>query len=197
MLLQLVRGIDARVPAMRADGPVSLSDRAAHVAQLERAAGGDWLIVPYTYDVAGVLAGDVPYRHGIKSWKITALEERQRDEGGDGLAMGLRRAESRGRSWNADLRGHTYRMRGRLTCNPLGDWTADEVVGAILASNQLPLNPVYERQHLQFNLERLRDGTWMPNQTADAHGYRAWLQYHYPEHLVDYDRAVIVLKGGR
>lgn len=197
MLLQLAREVVPGIPAIRADGPVSLSDRAAHVQRLERAAGGDWIVVPYSYDVEGVLAGDVPYRHGVRSWKITALEARMTAIGVDGLALGIRSSESRGRAWSLATRGVIYRRRGVLACTPLASWSAEEVVGYLLATDVLPLNPVYERDYLQRDLNRLRDGTWMPNQTSDAHGYRAWLQWHYPEHIESYDRAVVALKGGR
>lgn len=202
LLLLLARAIDPGIPAMRADGPVGLSDRDGHVTRLAQAAGGQWIVVPYHYDVAGVLAGDVPYPHasGLTSpsgSKVRELIDAATLHRADGMALGLRASESRGRLWNAATRGTLYETGGRWVCTPLVWWTADEVVGALMAADRLPLNPVYTRTWLQPDLEHLRDGTWMPNQTADAHGYRAWLQWHYPEHVIDYDRAVLVLRGGR
>lgn len=192
--MQLAREVVPGIPVIRADGPVPLRDRAAHVAQLEQAAGGSWIIVPYTYDVEGVLAGDVSYPRTLK---IATLEARQQALGIDGLAFGIRASESRGRTWSLRTRGHTYARRGVLACTPLATWSADEVVGYLIATNRLPLNPVYERDYLQPDLNLLRDGTWMPNQTADAHGYRHWLSWHYTEHVEHYDRAIIALRGGR
>jgi 3'-phosphoadenosine 5'-phosphosulfate sulfotransferase (PAPS reductase)/FAD synthetase len=202
LLLQLAREIDPAIPAMRADGPVALSDRAGHVARLARAAGGPWVVVPYAYDVAGVLAGDVPYPHACGAAsppgsKIRELLDAAALRRADGLALGLRASESRGRLWNAATRGTLYEAGGRWVATPLAWWTAEEVLAVLVASNRLPLNPVYERSYLLPDFEHLRDGTWMPNQTADAHGYRAWLQWHYPEHVADYDRALVVLRGGR
>lgn len=196
-LLQLVRQVDPTVPAYRADmpPPVPLSDRAAHVEMLAQAAGGSWRIVPYWYDVEGVLAGRSPYPYGLK---VREMRARMRQDGVDGIALGLRGAESRGRAWNLRVRGELYMSGGRLVCTPLAEWSALEVLALIVGADRLPLNPCYERQYLMPDgLEHLRDGTWMPNQMSEARGYRAWLAHHYPEHVRDYDRAVVALRGGR
>lgn len=194
-LLQLVHQVDASVPIYRADMPVPLSDRSAHVALLCAAAGGDWRVVPYSYDVAGVLRGDVRYPAGLKQ---KLLRERMVADGIDGLAMGLRAVESRGRQWNLNRRGVLYQAGTRWVCTPLARWSAMDVLALIVGIDALPLNPVYTRlDYLHGGLEYLRDGTWMPNQVSEALGYRTWLEHYYPEHVEDYDAAVIALNGGR
>jgi hypothetical protein len=82
-------------------------------------------------------------------------------------------------------------------CTPLAHWTAEEVIGYLVATDQLPLHPVYQRTYMQPDANRLRDSTWLPNQASDAHGHRSWLAWHYPEHVESYDRAVQVFTGER
>lgn len=195
LLLQLAREIDPSIPAVQAVGPARayLRDQSAHRARLRIAAGGVWHEVAYPYDFEAVLEGGA-YPHGLKQRTLAAWYAAHPC---DGVALGLRASESRGRLWNA-RRGATYRpQHGLLVAQPLVRFSADLVLGCLLVTNRLPLNPVYEHDHLQPDYERLRDGTWTPHQTADAHGYRAWLAWHYPEHVPDYDRAVIALRGGR
>jgi 3'-phosphoadenosine 5'-phosphosulfate sulfotransferase (PAPS reductase)/FAD synthetase len=189
VLLQLVREIDPSVPVYRADPPNPLPDRPVYVAQLAMAAGGEWRVVPYPWDVDAVLRGEARYPALLK---VRRLEAALTADGIDGVALGLRAEESRGRLWNARTRGALYRTRRWWTCTPLVEWTAEEIVGYLLATDRLPLNPVYQRLELAPALTHLRDGTWFPRETPDAHGYRAWLARHYPEVLPSYDQAVRV-----
>jgi hypothetical protein len=184
-LLDLVRRVDPTIPAWRADPPNPLPDREVHVAALEAAAGGEWRTMVYPWDVAAVLAGDLGYPDLLK---IRVLRQAQVLAGIDGVALGLRAAESRGRRLNLATRGEVYCAAGRWTCTPLARWSAEEVLGHVLASG-LPLNPVYERLHLLplGKLDLLRDGTWWPH--LDPGNYRPWLAYHYPEVLANYDVA--------
>jgi 3'-phosphoadenosine 5'-phosphosulfate sulfotransferase (PAPS reductase)/FAD synthetase len=189
-LLLLTMRIDPTIPVYRADPPNPLPDRAAHVDLMARAAAqAEWRIVPYQWDVEAVLDGREPYPALLK---IRRLEERLRADGIDGVALGLRAQESRGRAWNLITRGEHYVANGRRVCTPLAQWTADEVVGLVLAEDRLPLNPVYTKLEGLGDLNRVRDGTWYPRETPDAHGYRNWLALHYPEVLPLYDRAVAI-----
>lgn len=188
-LLLLALEVDATMPIYRADPPNALSDRPTHVDLLQRATPSPWVIVPYPWDVAGVLAGDRPYPAMLK---VRTMEARLASDGIDGVALGLRRQESRAREIHYRLRGAIYRKaNGWLMCQPIADWTADEVIGYTIASDRLPLNPVYTKTYLQPDLNRLRDGTWYPREVSDALGYRGWLRFHYPEHAEDYDRATV------
>jgi tRNA(Ile)-lysidine synthase TilS/MesJ len=195
LLLQLCRRVDPSIPVIQARGPVPYSDAAPHLRALQQASGGDWHIIEYRYDVEGVLAGDVRYPAGLKQRELLAL---MRTLGVDGVAFGLRADESRGRLWNVRMRGERYRAHGGLhVCTPLARWTAEEVIGYLVATDRLPLHPVYQRTYMQPDVNRLRDSTWLPNQASDAHGRRSWLAWHYPEHLESYDRAVQVFTHER
>jgi tRNA(Ile)-lysidine synthase TilS/MesJ len=195
LLLQLCRRIDPAIPALQARGPVPYRDGPAHLEALEQAAGGTWHVLRYDYDVSGVLAGDVRYPAGLKQRELIAT---MRALGVDGVAYGLRADESRGRQWNVKMRGERYRAHGGLqVCTPLAHWTAEEVIGYLVATDVLPLHPVYQRTYMQPDVNYLRDSTWLPNQTSDALGRRSWLAYHYPEHVEDYDRAVQVFTRER
>src|SRR3990167_3641609 len=190
LLLLLARRVDPDIVAMRADPQNGYSDRAAHVAQLAQAAGGPWDVVPYPWDVGAVLDGREPYPHGLK---IRRLHEHRSDRGFDGLAMGVRAAESKPRLLHFRLRGTSYQWAdGTRVCCPLAWWTAEQVVGAILALDALPLSPVYYRTEGMpaRGLEGLRDGTWWPHGRSPlGDEYSSWLRRHYPEHVEDFERA--------
>lgn len=190
VILDLARQVDPGIPAYRADPPNPLPDRPAHVAALKVAAGGDWRIVPYPWDVEGVLAGRENYPALLK---IKRLRERFELDGIDGVVLGLRADESKGRMWLKRKHGWIY-SSGQLTCcSPILHWTAEEVVAYTLVRDRLPLNPVYRKLLGAPPLRYLRDGTWFPREVADARGYREWLLRHYPEVIDAYDRAARVM----
>lgn len=190
LLVQLVHGIDPSVPVVMADGPSAayLSDQMAHRARLVHAVGPMVVRVEYSWDHGSWLHGAGAYPHELKQ---RTLRRWIVESGRDGLALGLRSSESRARAALHAHRGTSYRWRdGTRVALPLADWSAAEVLAVLVSTDRLPLNPVYEHTELQPNWERVRDGTWTPLETADAHGYRAWLARHYPWHVADYDRAL-------
>lgn len=84
------------------------------------------------------------------------------------IALGLRGAESRGRSWNAKVRGDLYQSRDRTwrLC-PLATWSTEDV-WAYIASRALPYCAAYDRM-TALGIERDRqrvgpllshDATW-------------------------------------
>jgi 3'-phosphoadenosine 5'-phosphosulfate sulfotransferase (PAPS reductase)/FAD synthetase len=188
LLLELVREADPSVPAVRADPPNPLRDRAEHVAALQRAAGGLWHVVPYDWDVQGVICGTVLYPAGLK---IRVLQAFHRQQGHTGLAVGVRAGESRSRAIHVARRGLLYtRKDGMVVCQPLSRWSAEMVLGALLRSDRLPLNPVYSRlSAAPQSLEHLREGTWRPITPTQ----RIWIATHYPEVLADFDRLRAVI----
>ena len=193
LLLLLVREQHPGCPAYRADPPNPLPDRPAHVAALEAAAGGPWVIVPYPWDVEAVLRREQPFPCGLKVRRLTEAHAR---DGIDGIALGIRAAESRGRRMHVALRGFRYQRRdGVRIVQPLARWSAEQVIGALLAADRLPLNPVYRRiSSAASNLEHVRDGTWWPTGTPRTTlaqlDQRSWIATHYPDVLPLYDRAV-------
>lgn len=189
VLLHLSRHADPSIPVYRADPPNPLPDRTAHVAVLQHAAGGLWSVEPYPWDVASVLDGRVPYPAQLKIRTLRAALQR---DGIDGVALGLRAAESVQRRMVVRGRGLVYPVADGLRCLPLGNWSAEMVLGHILR-HDLPLNPVYTKLRAlpSASLEHLRDGTWWPHgDSREVRATRPWLALHYPEVLADYDRAV-------
>lgn len=190
LLVQLVHAIDPSVAVVMADGPATayLSDQLEHRDRLVQAVGTPVLRLGYDWDHRGWLHGTARYPHELKQ---RTLRRWIAEAGHDGLALGLRASESRARAALHAHRGFSYRwLDGTHVVLPLADWSAAEVLAVLVSTDRLPLNPVYERTDLQPDWERVRDGTWTPLETADAHGYRAWLARHYPWHVADYDLAL-------
>ena len=187
LLLALVREQDPTVPAIRADPPNPLPDRAEHVDNVVTWFGGRWIIVDYPWDVEAVLRGDAPY----PTRKVPALLAAQRTANVDGVAIGIRAAESSARTITIRHRGLvTLRTDGIWSCRPLGWWSALDVLAEI-ERRDLPLNPVYT--HLdglgRVDMDHVRDGTWWPHgmypeQRSD------WMRRYYPEVWPSFDRAL-------
>lgn len=186
-LLELVRSVDPSVPAVRADPPNPLPDRTGHVARLKAASGGEWIEIPYSWDVDAVLEGDERYPYGLKVRRMLDL---WKGSGVDGVALGVRSAESKARRERLRRTGEVYRWGGITYCAPLASWTAEEVVGFTLHSNRLPLNPVYENTALAPPLNQIRDGTWWPRASAHRAGYGDFIVAHYPSVAPLYRRAI-------
>jgi len=195
VMLDLVRRVDPTVPAIMAWAPNLLPGQAAHRERLVVAAGGQWAHVDYPWPFEAVLAGDVTLRSVHPEYplplKVSTIRGLARSRGHDGVALGSRAAESRSRRRMLTVKGHTYRDGdGVLRCYPLSDWSAEEVIGHMVAEDVLPMNPVY----LQWDsmprgsLEKLRDGTWWPH--GEPNDQRPWLARHYPEVLPLYDAAL-------
>lgn len=185
LLLAMRLGLD--VPVYRADPPNPLPDRPGYVDALARASGMEWRVVPYWWDVDAVLSGAEPYPALLK---IRKLKEAYETDRVDGVALGLRSEESKGRMWLQRTKGSTYLAGRVMMCNPILRWSAEETVGFALSEDKLPLNPVYRKLRLAPELNRLRDGTWYPREIADGRGYREWLGLHYPEVICQYDAAL-------
>jgi len=189
-LLMLVRDAHPTIPVYRADPPNPLPDRAEHIARLVTASGMPWRVVPYPWDVDAVLAGEVRYPAGLK---VRRLVEAHWIDGIDGIALGIRAAESPTRAISLRVRGPLYRRGDGITiCTPLAWWSAEQVIGYVLARDELPLNPVYRRTRMMpwSSLESLRDGTWWPHGQAGA--VRPWLALHYPSVVANFDRALLI-----
>lgn len=188
LLLMLARRVDPDIEAWRADPPNPLPGRGGHVERLVRAAGGAWRAIPYPWDVGAVLDGRLDYPAGLK---VRTLVAAMHAAGVDGVAIGTRIAESSPRRITFATRGPIYRRRdGTVICTPLARWSAEQVVGYLLAADALPLHPVYRCTRGMPDLERLRDGTWWPHGDPGAH--RAWLALHYPSVVEAHDRALSI-----
>jgi phosphoadenosine phosphosulfate reductase len=95
------------------------------------------------------------------------------------IALGLRAAESRGRTVNRATRGITYRKAdGQATCQPIADW-ADRDVYAYLFAHDVPILPLYRCVRLAEAPGRVRKSWWLPGKAA-TQGGTIWLRTYYP-----------------
>lgn len=72
------------------------------------------------------------------------VEDYMEAEGYEVSFIGLRRQESARRRTHLAVHGMVHEARRGIVCNPLANWTVDEVWAAI-AGMRLPYNPVYDQ----------------------------------------------------
>lgn len=181
----LTRQIDPSVPLVCGDPPNPLSDREEHLQNLFAWLGGEIQRVPYSWDVAAVLAGKAKYPDNLKQRTLAAWHK---SHGVDGVFLGIRAAEARYRRLNFYSRGFVYQTRAGWRCQPLARFTADECL-AVALLNDAPINPVYTRQKGECDFESIHDGTWWPHGLVSQ---AAWMREYYPEHYEQYCLAQIV-----
>lgn len=98
----------------------------------------------------------------------------------DGVAYGLRAQESHGRRMNAYTRGAVFRYRrdGLWACQPLWDWSYDDV-WAFIVTNNLPYCGVYDRMwDMPEDDQRL---SYWAGETKRRWGRYKWLRRNYPD----------------
>lgn len=187
----LAKSVNPDIYILCANPPNPLDDRAAHNEKLKKFLGGVWVDLPYDWDVDSVLAGKEKYPYGLK---MRVLSEFQRDNNIDGVILGIRAQESKGRAMNFRLRGDLYQVEDGWRCTPIVRFTAEESLAVALLFDA-PINPVYEKTHLAPSYEYLRDGTWWCHTPQYADLVGGWMKYYYPQHYEDYLRSV-QLQGG-
>lgn len=98
----------------------------------------------------------------------------------DGVALGLRTEESHGRRMNAYVRGSVYQYRrdGLWACQPLWDWSYNDVWAAIVTL-ELDYCGVYDRMWDMPEADQ-RLSYWA-GETKRRWGRYAWLKRNYPE----------------
>lgn len=98
----------------------------------------------------------------------------------DGVALGLRAAESFGRRLNARTKGaiYQYKRDGVWACQPIFDWSYDDVWAYIVA-NELTYCGVYDKQWDMPEVNQ-RLSYWAGESNRQFGRYK-WLQRHYPE----------------
>jgi 3'-phosphoadenosine 5'-phosphosulfate sulfotransferase (PAPS reductase)/FAD synthetase len=83
------------------------------------------------------LPGAIPLDARIKPWTMS--------RGYTGAILGLRKDERAKRRIYLNAKGSLYQNKaGQWQCNPLANWTVDEV-WALIAGWRLPYNPAYDR----------------------------------------------------
>ncbi len=115
-------------------------------------------------------------------WFYGLLDGHRKADGYDGIFLGLRAEESRGRARNAWSRGPLYtRDDGLTVAQPLLDWTAEDV-HAFLATRDVPLLPVYLCVDPGESWQRLRKSWWVVGGgPARRGGHYTWLRRWWPE----------------
>jgi len=99
----------------------------------------------------------------------------------DGVFLGLRAEESKGREWNRKYRGTIYKNNREkiLICTPIAEWKGDDVF-AYLLSNNIEIFNIYWK--LKFiNDPRLIRKSWTIPGNFSCRGDIQWLKYHYRE----------------
>lgn len=109
-----------------------------------------------------------------------SVVEEYRDRAGmPGVYLGLRAAESRGRSRNRMFNGATYTKKsGETVCNPLSDWEGIDVY-AYLLSRGIDVLDVYRCVRMESSPDRVRKSWWIVGAMARKGGI-AWLKAYWP-----------------
>lgn len=103
------------------------------------------------------------------------------DNGYDGIFLGLRAQESKGRRMNFLQRGSIYFNESwqQWICQPLAAWSAMDVF-AYLFSNNVPIFDMYFKTKFKLSPENIRLDCILPSHFS-RDGQSAWLKYYYPE----------------
>lgn len=99
----------------------------------------------------------------------------------DGIFLGLRQEESRGRRMNRVTRGTLYRKAsGQYVATPIVDWSGLDVM-AYMASRDIEPLSVYRCVAFMHADEpwRVRKSWWIPGASTRFGGI-AWLRRYYP-----------------
>lgn len=99
----------------------------------------------------------------------------------DGVILGLREQESKGRRLNLRYRGLIYSKKdGVTTCCPIGKWDSKEVIGYI-AKNNLPLFHIYTKLGQHIGIENVRM-CWPIHPQFIAQGNVFFMRLCYPDY---------------
>lgn len=112
---------------------------------------------------------DQEYKRIVLAWDA--------EQGWDGSARGLRAEESAGRRRLRRATGALRLTQGVWMCDPIIDWTADEV-WAYIAWKRLPYASVYDIEDGRPRHERRLGSIW--GTSAAQYGRIARLKRHYP-----------------
>lgn len=175
--------VNPKVKIICANPPNPLPDRNEHIKNLKEYLDYDkWTDLSYDWDVDAVLRGDIPYPNDFKQLR---LQEWEKDNGIDGVVLGLRANENNDRKINFKVNGHIYKTCKGLRCQPIADWSWQEVICLALLMDA-PINPVYLKMDGIYNLDYLHDGTWWHHSYEDK---SEWMKRYYPDYYDLYVRS--------
>lgn len=126
-------------------------------------------------------AGEISAEEKDRIALFQPIEEAIAAHGFDGVALGLRKGESRGRLLDRVTRGPVHQRRdGLIRCTPLADWCWRDVF-AYIATHSLPLHPIYSAPlHQLEHRGRIRLSWWLSSDHY-RHGEMRWVRQVYPE----------------
>lgn len=135
----------------------------------------------YSYELSEVSAADQVFASdaGVSGTFSHVHRRYVESRSRTGVLMGLRAGEGLGRGWNRKVRGHTYEAGGELRCNPLADWSGEDVFALIVSTNT-PYMHVYDKAEPPRMPHEIRF-SWMASPEFFHDGNLAFLKRHYPD----------------
>ena len=126
------------------------------------------------------LSLESPYNATMETMVWRPVKRLIAQYGFDGVALGLRSAESRGRRMNARVRGSTYQYKrdGLWACQPLHDWSYQDI-WAYIASHSIQYCGVYD--HLWDLREEEQRVSYWAEETTRAYGCFSILRRTHPD----------------
>lgn len=99
----------------------------------------------------------------------------------DGVFLGIRADESKARRIHIRKKGYTYHTKydDLYHCNPIAFWNSKDVF-SYLISRSIPILPLYYKTTTE-QVERLRNGNWIPFGLSIQFGDVLFLRKEYPE----------------
>lgn len=109
------------------------------------------------------------------------LKDFKEANGYEGVFLGLRAKESKGRLHNYIKNGFIYHNKSwnQFVCQPLAQWTDTDVM-AYLFSNNIPILDVYFKTKFVNYPHEIRKSWALPSHQSSK-GQALWLKYYYPE----------------
>lgn len=122
------------------------------------------------------------------------LREYQHQNQIEGVFLGLRAEESKGRRYNFLKNGHIYWNKSwqHWVCQPLAHWKGADVF-AYLFSNDIPILDVYFKNKFA-EPEQIRKSWILPSARA-SQGQAVWLKYYYPELFNRLSQKQAIIRG--
>jgi len=130
----------------------------------------------------------IPSISRTKSQQIKVVQRLKKDRslewaqqnGLNGVFLGLRKDEARGRKLILNLRSPIYQLKNGLwKANPLANWSFKDV-WAYIVTNGLKYPVFYDYTGLGRTREWIRNSSWCTTDGAER-GQVVWLKYYYPE----------------
>jgi len=115
-----------------------------------------------------------------KEFFYKILKEHKEKHNIDGIVLGLRAEESKGRRYNFKKRGFIYwnETLQEMVCQPIAHWTGKDIF-AYLFKYEIPILDVYFKTLFVDSPEDIRKA-WVLPSGQSSQGSVSWLKYYYP-----------------